>query len=117
MRFATRFGFVIEPQTEGYIRDAIASGIYQQTQTHNQPVPALQSRFKKELRVILKLPNWKNALALLSERDALKCLHPQLQIDREWWKQIKSKVLYATLDGVVQTKGEAESLVLDCFPH
>ncbi len=89
VRFATRLGFQIETQTQSYIRNAIASGIYQQTQGQNQKTPALQARLRNELKYIFKTNYWPRALQLLTDLDALQCLHPQLTLARWWWKQSK----------------------------
>ena len=86
VRFAVRLGFEIEPQTERYIRHAIASGVYE---LRDRPVPALQSRLKSELKYILQAPYWKAAIQKLADLDALACIHPKLQLDRELWRQLK----------------------------
>lgn len=87
VRFATRLGFQIETQTERYVRNAIASGIYQQTQGQNQKTPALQARLRNELKYIFKADYWPAALKLVENLDALQCLHPQLHLAQHWWKQ------------------------------
>ncbi|NJN57791.1 MAG: CBS domain-containing protein, partial [Leptolyngbyaceae cyanobacterium SL_5_9] len=88
VRFAVRLGFQIDPQTEGYIRHAIASGIYQRVQAEVDRTPALQTRLKQELKYILQAPYWKAAIQLLSDLDALQCIYPSLQLgDR--WKQLR----------------------------
>ncbi|PZD72006.1 Multifunctional CCA protein [Acaryochloris thomasi RCC1774] len=87
VRFATRLGFEIEGQTERYVRNAISSGIYQQTQGENQKTPALQARLRNELKYIFKTDYWPTALKLLENLDALQCLHPQLNLGQNWWKQ------------------------------
>lgn len=90
VRFAVRLGFEIEPTTEGYIRYAIASGIYNQTQTENNiHRPALQTRLKSELKYILQAPYWKAALRLLASLDALRCIHPTLELDKALWRQLR----------------------------
>ncbi|MBD1824627.1 CBS domain-containing protein [Cyanobacteria bacterium FACHB-DQ100] len=86
VRFAVRLGFEIEPQTEMYIRHAIASGVYQ---FRNRPVPALQSRLRSELKYILQAAYWKAAIRKLADLDALVCIHPHLKLDRELWRQLK----------------------------
>lgn len=86
VRFAVRLGFEIEPQTELYIRHAIASGVYQ---FRNRPVPALQSRLRSELKYILQAAYWASAIRKLADLDALVCIHPQLKLDRELWRQLK----------------------------
>lgn len=85
VRFAVRLGFEIEPTTEGYIRYAIASGIYDQPQG-DIARPALQSRLKSELKYILQAPYWKAALRLLASLGALQCIHPTLELDNQLWR-------------------------------
>ncbi|MGB7414205.1 MAG: CBS domain-containing protein [Thermosynechococcaceae cyanobacterium] len=89
VRFATRLGFEIEAQTQRYIRNAIASGIYQQTQGQNSKTPALQARLQNELKYIFTTDYWQTALKLLSDLGALQCLHAQLTISPQWWKQAR----------------------------
>ncbi len=91
VRFAVRLGFEIEPQTEGYIRHAIASGIYEQIQkvAGRVSAPALQTRLKSELKYILQAPYWKAALEKLADLQALRCIHPSLQLDRELSWQLR----------------------------
>jgi len=93
VRFSVRLGFQIDAQTEGYIRHAIASGIYQQIQ-HQDPqsrisAPALQTRLKAELKYILQAPYWKPALAKLANLEALQCIHPTLAMDTDLWRQLR----------------------------
>jgi tRNA nucleotidyltransferase (CCA-adding enzyme) len=89
VRFAVRLGFQIEPQTEGYIRYAIASGIYDRVQLELAKAPALQTRLKSELKSILQAPYWQNALKLLADLGALRCIHPALTLDTLLWKQLR----------------------------
>ena len=90
VRFAVRLGFIIEPTTEGYIRYAIAFGIYDQTQAENSLArPALQNRLKNELKYILQAPYWKAALRLLASMDALRCIHPTLELDNQLFRQLR----------------------------
>jgi tRNA nucleotidyltransferase (CCA-adding enzyme) len=97
VRFAVRLGFEIEPQTEGYIRHAIASGIYEQIQkvAGRVSAPALQTRLKSELKYILQAPYWKAALEKLADLQALRCIHPSLKLDRElsWQLRLVEKLL------------------------
>jgi len=87
VRFAVRLGFQIDPQTEGYIRHAIASGVYRRIQAEMEKIPALQTRLKQELKYILAAPYWKTALRLLSDLGAMCCIHSDLEIDdRLWWQ-------------------------------
>jgi tRNA nucleotidyltransferase (CCA-adding enzyme) len=89
VRFAVRLNFEIEPQTESYIRYAIASGIYEQIQGKNGRAPALETRLKSELKYILQAPYWKPALQLLADLEALRCIHPTLELDEKLWWQVR----------------------------
>ncbi|BAU11111.1 tRNA nucleotidyltransferase/poly(A) polymerase family protein [Leptolyngbya sp. NIES-3755] len=95
VRFAVRLGFEIEPQTEAYIRHAIASGVYN---LRDRPVPALQSRLRSELKYILQARYWKAAIQKLADLDALVCVHPNLKLDRELWQQLKWADRFQQLD-------------------
>ncbi len=88
VRFAVRLGFKLETQTEGYIRYAIASGIYNRSILENKRAPALQTRLKNELHYILKSPDWQSALKLLGDLDALQCIHPTFNLTPKLWKQL-----------------------------
>ncbi|MEH1875431.1 CBS domain-containing protein [Nostoc sp.] len=89
VRFAVRFGFQIEPQTEEFIRYAINSGIYDRTAQENSRTPALQTRLKTELKHILEAPYWKSVLQLLDNLGALQCIHPTLKLDAELLRQLR----------------------------
>ncbi|MEH1922925.1 CBS domain-containing protein [Nostoc sp.] len=89
VRFAVRFGFQIEPQTEEFIRYAINSGVYDRTAQENSRTPALQTRLKTELKHILEAPYWKSALQLLDNLGALQCIHPTLKLDVEVLQQLR----------------------------
>ncbi|MEH2449539.1 MAG: CBS domain-containing protein [Nostoc sp.] len=89
VRFAVRFGFQIEPQTEEFIRYAINSGVYDRTAQENSRTPALQTRLKTELKYILEAPYWKSALQLLDNLGALQCIHPTLKLEAELLRQLR----------------------------
>ncbi|MEH1883606.1 CBS domain-containing protein [Nostoc sp.] len=89
VRFAVRFGFEIEPQTEEFIRYAINSGVYDRTAQENTKTPALQTRLKTELKHILEAPYWKSALQLLDNLGALQCIHPTLKLDGLLLRQLR----------------------------
>jgi tRNA nucleotidyltransferase (CCA-adding enzyme) len=97
MRFAVRLGFAIESQTQVYIKEAIASGIYQRTLATHIKVPALQTRLKAELKYILQTDYWFPILERLDELDALKCLHPNLKLDIELKQRLQS------IDNLIQS--------------
>lgn len=89
VRFAVRLGFQIEAQTEGYIRHAIASGIYQRVQAKMEVTPALQTRLRRELKYVLEAPYWRSAVQMLGDLDALQCLHPALALSPDLWRQLR----------------------------
>jgi tRNA nucleotidyltransferase (CCA-adding enzyme) len=89
VRFAVRLGFKIEAQTESYIRYAIDSGVYDRTARENSKTPALQTRLKAELKLILEAAYWQSALELLDDLDALKCIHPTLKLDDKLLRQLR----------------------------
>ncbi|HEY9872152.1 MAG TPA: poly(A) polymerase, partial [Candidatus Obscuribacterales bacterium] len=89
VRFAVRLGFEIEPQTEGYIRYAIESGVYDRSLVENSKAPALQTRLKAELKYILQAPYWASALQMLASLGALKCLHSTLELNHKLWWQVR----------------------------
>jgi tRNA nucleotidyltransferase (CCA-adding enzyme) len=89
VRFAVRLGFQIETETEAYIRYAINSGVYDRTAQENSKVPALQTRLKVELKYILEAPYWKEALKLLDNLGALRCIHPTLKLNEALVGQLR----------------------------
>ena len=89
VRFAVRLGFEIEPQTEQYIRYALESGVYDRSQAENGKTPALQTRLKAELKYLLQASYWKSGLELLASLGALKCLHPQLELELKLWWEVR----------------------------
>ncbi|NEQ50531.1 MAG: CBS domain-containing protein [Leptolyngbya sp. SIO3F4] len=92
VRFAVRLGFDIDFQTQKFIRYAVESGIYTDIQLRKKQAkksfPALQSRLKTELVYILEVDYWATALSLLSNLGALSCLHYDLILDAELWRQM-----------------------------
>jgi len=89
VRFAVRLGFSLDPQTESYIHNAIASGIYRRIQAEMERTPALQTRLKRELKLVLEASYWRAALRSLADLDALRCLHDSLQMTPDLWRQLR----------------------------
>ncbi len=89
VRFAVRLGFSLDNQTEGYIHHAMASGVYAQMQRQMRRAPALQVRLKQELKYILEAPYWQQALTLLDQLQALRCLHSDLAMTPSLWQQLR----------------------------
>jgi tRNA nucleotidyltransferase (CCA-adding enzyme) len=89
VRFAVRLDFTLDAQTEGFIHHAIHSGIYTRLQQEMARLPALQTRLKAELKLILQAPYWQAALALLDRLGALVCLHPELKMGDRLWHHLR----------------------------
>jgi tRNA nucleotidyltransferase (CCA-adding enzyme) len=89
VRFAVRLGFQIESQTESYIRDSIASGVYEELRSTQPKLPALQNRLRTEIKYIFRAAYYQPALKLLGDLQALKCLHPNLELDSRLWQQVR----------------------------
>jgi tRNA nucleotidyltransferase (CCA-adding enzyme) len=89
VRFAVRFGFEIEEQTQEFIHYAINSGVYDRTAQTNIKTPALQTRLKTELKYILQAPYWQSALQLLNQLGALQCIHPTLKLNKSLLQQLR----------------------------
>ncbi|MGC9502733.1 CBS domain-containing protein [Baaleninema sp.] len=97
VRFAVRLGFEIEEQTQGYIRHAIESGVYDRSRYGDgegskgeiDRLPGLQTRLKNELRYLLEAPYWKSALQKIDELRALQCVDPGLALTRQMWWQVR----------------------------
>ncbi|WP_338438634.1 CBS domain-containing protein [Synechococcus elongatus] len=80
VRFAVRLSFAIEDQTRRQIRYALDSGVYQRTQGENSVTPALQTRLRAELQLIVEARYWLPALRELGSLQAFRCLHSDC-----WW--------------------------------
>ncbi|TVQ42215.1 MAG: CBS domain-containing protein [Gloeocapsa sp. DLM2.Bin57] len=89
VRFAVKLNFTIEEETEGYIRYAIASGVYARLRRENKLAPALTTRLKAELKYILSAGYWQAAVKLLADLEALRCLHPDLILTKVLWWQLR----------------------------
>jgi tRNA nucleotidyltransferase (CCA-adding enzyme) len=80
VRFAVRLGFDLDPETEGYLRGAVSSGLHDAVGG---------DRLKNELFYILREPGWANAFQQLATWGALRCIHPQLSWGQELKQQVK----------------------------
>jgi len=64
----------------------------------------LETRLKSELKYILQAPYWKVALQMLGDLQALRCIHPTLELDRQLWRQLR--LLDRCLNGIPRKKEE-----------
>ena len=90
----------------------MASGIYYRIQGENGRAPALETRLKSELKYILQAPYWKVALQMLGDLQALRCIHPTLELDRELWRQLR--LLDRCLNG--RRRKKEEGIANSLFP-
>lgn len=89
VRFAVRLGFTLEPETEAQVYRSINSGIYDRI-LHTYPkAPALQNRLKTEIKYLLQAAYSQEAVKLLGNLGAWKCLHPKLEFDPHLWRQVR----------------------------
>jgi tRNA nucleotidyltransferase (CCA-adding enzyme) len=56
------------------------------------------------LKYILQAPYWKVALQMLGDLQALRCIHPTLELDRQLWRQLR--LLDRCLNGIPRKKEE-----------
>ena len=49
----------------------------------------LQNRLRTEIKYIFQAPYYQSALKLLGNLQALKCLHPNLELDPQLWRQVR----------------------------
>lgn len=89
VRFVVRLGFHLDRQTEDYIRYALESGVYERHRHGDQPVPALTTRLRSELRYLLQAPYWGQALEQLHHLGALGCLHRDLRLTPSLRRQLR----------------------------
>jgi len=87
VKYATRLGFALAPETAAAARRATASGTYERYRSGR--APALQARLGAELQAIVQAPHWQLALRQLAQLDALRCLHPQLSLDAGPWRRLR----------------------------
>ncbi len=89
VRFATRLNFTIEEETRRYMDYAIHCGVFERVSLENKPLPALTTRLRTELHYILSASYWQQALKLLQEIGALRCIHRHCQLTPTVWWQLR----------------------------
>ncbi|MEO1683876.1 MAG: CBS domain-containing protein [Cyanobacteria bacterium J06631_12] len=89
VRFAVRFDFELDPQTERFIRYAVRSGLYDKALASESKTPALQARLRVELKYVLQASQWAKALVKLDDLGAFRCLHRQLTLTPELERQLR----------------------------
>ncbi|MBI2571505.1 MAG: CBS domain-containing protein [Candidatus Schekmanbacteria bacterium] len=89
IRFAVRFGFVVDPQTDDLIGYALRTGFHQRLGRLKGRPHALQTRLKKELLLIAATSDWLRAFQRLGELGALALIHPAFKSDRALWRRLR----------------------------
>ncbi|MFZ9173476.1 CCA tRNA nucleotidyltransferase [Vulcanococcus sp.] len=121
-RYSARLGFDLAPDAQVQT-DATLSAWPWQWRPGDDPgqaPPALGTRLRMELELLLSREPWRQALAALQRWGALVLLDPQLQADRQWrrrlhWAQrLQVPLLPALLAGARDPLALAERLQL---PH
>jgi tRNA nucleotidyltransferase (CCA-adding enzyme) len=64
------------------LRHAIESGFYEQVRGSGLPVPALRNRLRSELKYLFEGEDWRRGLVLLEDLLALRCIHPELTVQK-----------------------------------
>ena len=121
-RYGARLGFSLDPASLEQVSATLAAWPWRWR--HGDPPelapPALATRLRMELELLLEREPWRQALALLQEWGALLLLDPALQADRHWrrriaWAQrLGLPPLVALVAGASQPLALAERLQL---PH
>lgn len=121
-RYGARLGFSLDPASLEQVNSTLASWPWRWR--HGDPPelapPALGTRLRMELELLLEREPWRQALALLQDWGALLLLDPALQADRHWRRRLAwahrlgLPPLVALVAGASQPLALAERLQL---PH
>ena len=121
-RYAARLGFELAPDALDQVRTTLASWPWRWRAGDDpgQAPPALGTRLRMELELLLSREPWPMALAALQRWGALAVLDSQLQADRDlqrrlhWAQRLQVPLLPALLAGASDPLALAERLQL---PH
>jgi poly(A) polymerase len=121
-RYGARLGFSLDPASLEQVSATLAAWPWRWHHGDSPELapPALATRLRMELELLLEREPWRQALALLQEWGALVLLDPALQADRHWrrriaWAQrLGLPPLVALVAGAAQPLALAERLQL---PH
>jgi len=89
-RYAARLGFALEPVSAEQARATLAAWPWpwQPGDPPGLAPPALGTRLRMELELLLEREPWRRALAALQQWGALALLDRQLQADRHWRQRL-----------------------------
>ncbi|MEB3331446.1 MAG: CCA tRNA nucleotidyltransferase [Synechococcaceae cyanobacterium] len=121
-RYAARLGFELAPASLSQLRDTLARWpwSWRAGDPAGQAPPALGTRLRMELELLLEREPWPLALAALQRWGALALIDPQLQSDRTWRRRLQwatrlgLPLLPALLAGAADPLAVAERLQI---PH
>jgi poly(A) polymerase len=121
-RYAARLGFALAPESQQQVRSTLEHWpwLWRPGGDPAQAPPALGTRLRMELELLLEREPWRQALAALQGWGGLQLLDAQLQQDRHWrrrlaWAQrLGVPLLPALVAGSAEPLAMAERLQL---PH
>ena len=121
-RYGARLGFSLDPASLEQVSATLAAWPWRWHHGDSPDLapPALGTRLRMELELLLEREPWRQALALLQDWGALELLDPALQADQHWrrriaWAQrLGLSPLVALVAGASQPLALAERLQL---PH
>ena len=121
-RYGARLGFSLEGRSLAQVRSSLAAWpwSWRPGDRPDQAPPALATRLRMELELLLEREPWPQALALLQHWGGLQLLDPALQADRHWLRRLRWAEragvprLVALLAGAADPLALAERLQL---PH
>jgi poly(A) polymerase len=89
-RYAARMGFALAPESLAQLHDTLASWPWRWRpgDPPGQAPPALGTRLRMELELLLAREPWERALAALQQWGALLLLDARLQADRHWRRRL-----------------------------
>jgi len=98
-RFASRYGFDIDPETERLLEDSVENGFLKKVSW---------PRVKAELKIILGDKNPHRALEYLEKYSILKTIHPKIKYNDRMKKQIQET---KELEGILKSLGLTKWMV------
>lgn len=124
-RYAARLGFRLAPDALEQLRAVLAAWpwAWRAGDPPCQAPPALGTRLRMELDLLLEREDWFRALSCLQNWGALTLLDPELQNDRHWHRRLRRAArlglprLAAFLAGAADPRALAERLQLPHHQH
>jgi tRNA nucleotidyltransferase (CCA-adding enzyme) len=83
VRFLTRLDLQWAEETRQQWQEILNSSLFVETLAQFEKVPSLQSRLTAELKYLSDSSHWSRGIQEIQTLGGWRCIHPQLQIDRE----------------------------------